>query len=100
MKSKSFVFGQWLEGQTDGVKAYNAVTGALINQVSSAGIDMQQVLDYAKHTGGPNLRKLTIHQRAEALKALGLHLLELKNELEQVILNIVNNDRGRYCGNS
>ena len=62
----------------------DATTGAVVAQVSSAGIDFSQVLEYARNTGGPALRALTFHERATRLKALGKKLLELKDEFYPV----------------
>ncbi len=80
MKVRSYVLGQWVEGAGEGAAVRDATTGAVIGQVSSAGINFAQVLDYARNTGGPALRALTFHERANRLKALGKKLLELKEE--------------------
>ncbi len=80
MKVRSYVLGQWVEGAGEGTAVRDATTGAVIAQVSSAGINFAQVLDYARNTGGPALRALTFHERANRLKALGKKLLELKEE--------------------
>ena len=80
MKLKSYVQGRWVEGAGNGVAVRDASTGTVVAEVSSAGIDFAQVLDYARNTGGPALRALTFHERAARLKALGKRLLELKDE--------------------
>src|SRR4051794_40077847 len=84
MKLGSYVKGQWIEGAEAGTAVRDATTGALIAQVSSAGIDFRQVLDYARTVGGPALRALTFHQRAALLKLLGKQLMELKEEFYAV----------------
>ena len=84
MKLKSYVQGRWVAGADAGVVVRDATTGAAVAEVSSAGIDFAQVLEYARNTGGRNLRALTFHERARLLKALGKRLLELKEEFYTV----------------
>ncbi len=84
MKLCSYVLGRWIEGADAGVAVRDATTGAVVAEVGSAGIDFAQVLDYARHTGGPALRALTFHERASRLKELGRRLLELKDEFYSV----------------
>lgn len=80
MKSQSYVLGHWVEGRDAGVAVHNAVNGELINEVSSSGINFEEVAAYARNVGGPALRKLTIHDRANMLKALGVHLMSKKED--------------------
>ena len=84
MKLKSYVQGRWVAGADAGVVVRDATTGAAVAEVSSSGIDFAQVLEYARNTGGRNLRALTFHERARLLKALGKQLLELKEEFYTV----------------
>ena len=84
MKLKSYVQGRWVAGADTGVVVRDATTGAAVAEVSSSGIDFAQVLEYARNTGGRNLRTLTFHERARLLKALGKRLLELKEEFYTV----------------
>ncbi len=62
-------------------EVHSAVTGDVVAQVASGGLDMGEVLAYARQVGGPNLRKLTFHQRAELLKRLAIYLSERKDQL-------------------
>ncbi len=84
MKLASYVTGGWHLGDDEGVTVHNAVTGKPVAQVSSRGIDFAQVVRYARDTGGANLRRMTFHDRALALKALAKHLLEHKETFYQV----------------
>ncbi|MDJ0657240.1 MAG: phenylacetic acid degradation bifunctional protein PaaZ [Xanthomonadales bacterium] len=84
MKLKSYVGGQWVEGQSDGVELFHAVTGESVARVSSDGINFADVLDYGRQVGGPALRAMTLHDRAYALKALALHLLEHKERFYDI----------------
>ena len=78
MKLKSYIAGQWVEGDGDGKALFHAVTGAQIATASSAGIDFKSMLNHAREVGGPPLRKLTFHERAHLLKDLALHLTSKK----------------------
>jgi oxepin-CoA hydrolase / 3-oxo-5,6-dehydrosuberyl-CoA semialdehyde dehydrogenase len=78
---RSYVNGTWVRPDGDGRPALDAVTGAEVARVSSAGVDMAAALDYGRSVGGPALRELTFHQRAGLLKALGSHLREHRDEL-------------------
>ena len=80
MKLKSYAQGRWIEAAGEGVAVRDATTGAVVTEVSSEGIDFAGMLNYARLTGGPALRKLTFHERAALLKALGKRLMELKDE--------------------
>ena len=80
MKLQSFAEGKWVQGQGDQVPLYNAVNGQLVGEASSQGVDFKAMLDFAHRVGGPKLRSLTFHQRAEMLKGLARCLTEHKEE--------------------
>ncbi len=84
MKTRSYVCGAWFEGQSAGAEVFNAITGELVSTVDSSGMDFAEVLRYGREVGGPALRELTIHERANALKALAKHLLGKKEELYKI----------------
>ena len=77
---ESHVCGQWVKGARDGVLLRNAATGVPVATIDSTGIDFATVLAYGRDRGGPALRALTFHQRANLLKALGTALMERKEE--------------------
>ena len=70
----------------DGVETqlFHAVTHAEIGNVSSAGIDYEQVFDYGRRVGGRTLRKMTFQERGRMLKALALYLMEKKARYYEV----------------
>lgn len=80
MKTKSYICGKWVEGKGSGREVVHAVTGEVIAEVNSDGIDFAEVLTYGRNTGGPALREMTIHDRARALKAVAQHLTAKKEE--------------------
>jgi len=78
MKIESYACGAWIAGNDDGVEVRNAISGEPVGQVSSTGIDFAAMLDHARNRGGGALRSMTIHERANMLKALAAHLLGQK----------------------
>ncbi len=84
MQSKSYVYGEWVEGVDEGVKVNNAVTGDVICRVSSTGLDFARIVQYGRDTGGPILREMTTHERANALQAAGKYLMKNKEELYEI----------------
>jgi oxepin-CoA hydrolase/3-oxo-5,6-dehydrosuberyl-CoA semialdehyde dehydrogenase len=81
---ESYVVGEWYRGANGGAVVASAVTGEPVAEISSEGVDMAAVLDHARRVGGPALRAMTFHQRAAMLKALGKHLLDVKDELYEL----------------
>lgn len=84
MKTKSYVYGNWHQSESAGKKVLSAINGKMVAETSSDGVDFARVLSYGRDTGGTALRAMTIHERAQALKALAKHLLENKAELYAV----------------
>ncbi len=78
MKLKNYVSGKWIEGDGDGKPLFNAITGEQIATASTAGLSFEEVLKYGRETGSPALRKMTFQERGRMIKALALHLIELK----------------------
>jgi oxepin-CoA hydrolase/3-oxo-5,6-dehydrosuberyl-CoA semialdehyde dehydrogenase len=81
MKLESYVAGQWAAPGRDIVEISSAVSGDVVAQLMSGGLDMRATLRYARDTGGTQLRQMTFHQRADLLKKLGQYLTERKEEL-------------------
>ncbi|PWE53812.1 phenylacetic acid degradation bifunctional protein PaaZ [Metarhizobium album] len=77
---ESYVHGAWAAGAREGVPLLDASTGAPVAFIDSSGIDFKAVLGYGRETGGPALRRLSFHERAAMLKALGQKLLDFKEE--------------------
>ena len=80
MQLQSYVQGRWHAGERDTQQLRDATTGMVIAEASSAGVDFRAVLEYARRTGGPALRRLTFHERAGLLKRLAKLLTEKKDE--------------------
>lgn len=80
---QNYVLGQWLDGQGEETPLFNALTGAQIGAVSSAGLDFSEVLTYARQKGHV-LRKMTFQERGRMLKALALFLMERKAKYYEI----------------
>jgi oxepin-CoA hydrolase/3-oxo-5,6-dehydrosuberyl-CoA semialdehyde dehydrogenase len=78
MKLKSFLSGQWVEGEGEQELLFDSVTGDLVAVASTKGLDFEHMLRYGRSVGGPALRKLTFHERGRMLKALAQYLGERK----------------------
>jgi oxepin-CoA hydrolase/3-oxo-5,6-dehydrosuberyl-CoA semialdehyde dehydrogenase len=76
---KNYVLGQWISGEGSEMNVYNALTGDKIGEVSSAGLDFNEILQYGRAHGGQKLRKMTFQERGRMLKALALYLMERKD---------------------
>ena len=77
---ESYVCGEWTRGARDGVPLLNAATGAPVALIDATGLDFAAALHWGRETAGPKLRAMSFHDRAAMLKALGLALLEMKEE--------------------
>jgi oxepin-CoA hydrolase/3-oxo-5,6-dehydrosuberyl-CoA semialdehyde dehydrogenase len=82
----SYVAGEWVRSNTEGVPFHNAVNGEQIGTISSDGVDFAAMVANGRDIGGPALRELTFHQRAALAKELGKLLLsaEVKDELYNI----------------
>lgn len=81
---QNYIMGSWVSGDGTETEQFHAISGHKIGEVSSAGIDFSQVLEYGRQTGGPALRKMTFQERGRMLKALALHLMEKKERYYQI----------------
>jgi oxepin-CoA hydrolase/3-oxo-5,6-dehydrosuberyl-CoA semialdehyde dehydrogenase len=72
---------RWVAGDGKLVELPSAIDGAPVAIAGSGGIDFGAMLQHARSVGGPALRKLTFHERARMIKALGLAIMARKEEL-------------------
>jgi len=80
----SFAAGEWVAPGTGARTIASAITGEVIASAGNAALDVQEMLDHARAVGGPALRKMTFHDRARMLKALGQHLNANKQALYDI----------------
>ncbi|CAN7208846.1 phenylacetic acid degradation bifunctional protein PaaZ [Bosea sp. LjRoot237] len=77
---ESYIAGEWVRGAGKAVPLLDAATGAEVALIDAGGIDMKRALYHGREAGGSALRKLSFHERALMLKALGQALMEAKEE--------------------
>src|SRR3954452_12703226 len=72
---------RWVAGDGNLAEIPSAIDGAPVAMTGSRGVDFGGMLRHAREVGGPALRKLTFHERARMIKALGLAIMGRKEEL-------------------
>ncbi|MFT4398308.1 phenylacetic acid degradation bifunctional protein PaaZ [Gordonia lacunae] len=77
---ESYAAGRWFAAEDTGTPLMSAVDGSEVARISSTGLDVAGMVEYARTVGGPALRALTFHERAALLKQLGLTLMAGKDE--------------------
>ncbi|MGE5350644.1 MAG: phenylacetic acid degradation bifunctional protein PaaZ [Acidobacteriota bacterium] len=81
MRLESYAMGKWYKSEGEAQDLFNAATGEKVAEISSEGLDLKGMLEYARNVGGPRLREMTFHERASVLKNTAKYLLERKEEL-------------------
>jgi oxepin-CoA hydrolase/3-oxo-5,6-dehydrosuberyl-CoA semialdehyde dehydrogenase len=72
----------WLPGDPASLAELpSAIDGSPVALTGSGGLDFDAMAEFARQVGGPALRRMTFHDRARMLKALGLAILARKEEL-------------------
>lgn len=79
MNVTSYTQGKWTK-KGKSKELQSAVTGKPVAEYIEGDLDYKSICEYARETGGSNLRKLTIHQRAFKIKFLAQYLLKHKEE--------------------
>ncbi len=77
---ENFAEGRWIRS-THRRPVASAITGETVAETGSEGLDFAAMLHFARKKGGPALRRMTFHDRANLLKALGQALIARKEEL-------------------
>lgn len=93
---KSFLCGQWREGQGPMTALMNPTSGEEIARCSTQGLDLQAALAYARDVGGPALRKMSFAERGALLKRMSSALHEAREEL--IDASVQNNGATRSDG--
>jgi oxepin-CoA hydrolase/3-oxo-5,6-dehydrosuberyl-CoA semialdehyde dehydrogenase len=83
-KLENYIGGKWITGDGEGQILYNAVTGEVIANATTKGLDFAEMLEYGRKVGNPALCKMTFHERGRMLKALAMYLNERKEKFYQV----------------
>ncbi|MEA3068029.1 MAG: oxepin-CoA hydrolase / 3-oxo-5,6-dehydrosuberyl-CoA semialdehyde dehydrogenase, partial [Sphingomonadales bacterium] len=75
---------RWIAGDGNLSEIPSAIDGAPVATTGSSGLDFGDMLRHAREVGRPALRKLTFHERARMLKALGAAIMARKEELYEL----------------
>src|SRR5436309_12881312 len=84
LKLLNYERDRWIAGDGNLTEIPSAIDGAPVAMTGSGGIDFGGMLRHAREVGGPALRKLTFHDRARMVKALGLAIMARKEELYEL----------------
>ncbi|MDI7862797.1 phenylacetic acid degradation bifunctional protein PaaZ [Rhizobiaceae bacterium n13] len=81
---KSYIEDRWFTPVDNLADIPSAIDGHVVARASTSGIDFAAALRHAREVGGPALRAMTFHDRANLLKAIALYLNERKEELYEL----------------
>lgn len=84
MKIGNYVNGHWTEGKGEGVPLFDSVTGEIIANASTEGLDFGEILHYGRTKGGEKLRKMTFQERGNMIKKLALYLTKRKEQFYEI----------------
>ena len=80
----NYAHDNWVAATGNTADVQSAITGEVVATTGSQGLDFAGMLDHARTVGGPALRRLTFHERALMLKALGQAIMARKEELYEL----------------
>jgi oxepin-CoA hydrolase / 3-oxo-5,6-dehydrosuberyl-CoA semialdehyde dehydrogenase len=84
LKLLNYAQDAWYGAESGLAPVESAVTGEVVAETGSGGLDFAAMLDHARKVGGPALRRLTFHERAHMLKALANAIMARKEELYEL----------------
>jgi oxepin-CoA hydrolase/3-oxo-5,6-dehydrosuberyl-CoA semialdehyde dehydrogenase len=84
LKLLNYAQDRWYGAEGGLAPVESAVTGEVVAETGSGGLDFAAMLDHARRVGGPALRRLTFHERAHMLKALAGAVMARKEELYEL----------------
>ena len=64
---KSYLGGEWIEGEGEGHSLYNPTTGETVATCSTKGLDFEKALIFAREEGGTSLSALSFAERGTLL---------------------------------
>ncbi|HEY0114077.1 MAG TPA: phenylacetic acid degradation bifunctional protein PaaZ, partial [Allosphingosinicella sp.] len=84
LKLLNYAEDQWFGAAGGLATVESAVTGEVVAETGSQGLDFKSMLDHARKVGGPALRRMTFHERAWMLKDLANAIMARKEELYEL----------------
>src|SRR5687768_14769727 len=84
LKLLNYARDSWIAGDDSLAQVMSAISGEVIAETGSNGLDFKAMLNHARTVGGPALRRKTFHQRAWMLKDLANAVMARKEELYEL----------------
>ncbi len=78
---ENYALDRWVPHSGRAVEIPSAIDGHVVATSSSDGLDFGAMVRHAREVGGPALRAMTFHERADRLRALAGYLNERKDVL-------------------
>jgi len=83
-KIQHYVQGNWTAGSGEGQPIHDAITGEAFCRTTVEGLDIPEILNYGRTTGGKVLRTMTFQDRGNMLKKLALYLTKRKEQFYEL----------------
>lgn len=83
-KLGNYITGRWINGDGEGQPLFNAYNGETLSYASTKGLDFAAILDYARQTGNPALRRMSFPERGRMLRSLAIHLRQHLDEFYRI----------------
>ena len=81
---QNYILGNWTSGSGEGVPLFDSVTGEIIGNASTQGLDFGEILHYGRTKGSEKLRKMTFQERGNMIKNLALYLNKRKEQFYDI----------------
>ena len=81
LKLMNYAEDRWYGASGGLAEARSAISGEVVAETGSQGLDFGAMVRHARKVGGPALRAMTFHQRALMLKALATAIMDRKEAL-------------------
>ena len=78
---RNYAADSWVAATGGTALLRSAITGAVVAETGSQGLDFKAMLGHARRVGSPALRAMTFHERARIVKALAEAVMARKDEL-------------------
>ena len=83
-KIQNYILGNWTSGSGEGTPLFDSVTGEIIGNASTQGLDFGEILHYGRTKGSEKLRKMTFQERGNMLKSLAMYLNKRKEQFYEI----------------
>jgi len=83
-KIQNYVTGHWVDGKGEGNPLLDSVTGEIIGNATTEGLDFAEILHYGRTKGGEKIRRMTFQERGNMLKSLAMYLSNCKEQFYEL----------------